>query len=327
MGRAIVDRSRRGSHLVQVSKLVRDFRRERPSVVVAWGHEICVTTFVATAIAGVPHIVFCIRTVNPTYGWTSQSFAALLLAAHRRVTGAVDRIIVNSTLLREDHARWVGIDPAGIAVCANGIDVEARSPGDLAATRSRIRGELGIADDAVVISNVGRFSPEKGQLSLVEANRALTKAAGRPVVLLLCGDGPTLPDARARVQAEGMTNVIFTGRTDAVQHVLTASDIFVMPSDFEGMPNAMMEAMAEGLPCVSTTSSGIRDIARDGIEALYYEPGDMPLLVEHLQTLVENPGRARTLGAAAAARIREFSVPRFVECFERILDELPTFSS
>ena len=75
MGRAVVNRNRRGWQLVQVSKLVDDFEAERPQIVVGWGHEICVTTFVAAALARVPHIVFCIRTVSPDHGWTDDEFS------------------------------------------------------------------------------------------------------------------------------------------------------------------------------------------------------------------------------------------------------------
>jgi glycosyltransferase involved in cell wall biosynthesis len=323
VGRAIVNRSRRGSHLVQVAKLVRDIRAENPEIVVAWGHEMCVTTFLAAAIARVPHIVFCVRTFNPTYGWAEPQFGRLLLEAHRRMAPNVSRVIVNSTLLRDDYVDWAGIEPARIAVCANGLQVDERASTDTMAARMRTRAALGIADDAIVISNVGRFSPEKGQRTLIDANRRLVDhGITRRVVWVLCGDGPTLADVKAAAGAMRMDNVVFTGRSTAVRDILAASDIFVMPSDFEGMPNAMMEAMAAGLPCVSTSCSGARDIARDGLEALYYNVGDTATLVSHLCELIEHPDRARALGTAARARIEQFDVSRFVKCFEAVLADL-----
>ncbi len=323
-GGSVLSRSRRASHLVQIYKLVRDIQAERPAVVVGWGHEICVVSFIAAAIARVPTIVFCIRTVNPDFGWTDPGFAALLQAAHQRMTPLVSKVVVNSTFLRDDHVRWVGMHSGQIEVCANGITVETQAPPDVAATRVRLRAQYGIADTVVVITNVGRFSNEKGQASLVDTNQRLLDAGAPAHVWLLCGDGPTLAGVRDAASRKGMTNMVFPGRTLAVSDVLAASDIFVMPSDFEGLPNALMEAMAHSLPCVSTGRSGARDVARDGIEALYYEPGDTAQLAQHLLALMRDPARARALGVAAAARVREFSVSRFVDRFDAILDGLPS---
>ncbi len=321
-GRLVGHPSYRSAQIVQAYKLVRDFQHERPRVVVGWGHEMCATTFVAAAIAQVPHIVFCIRTVNPTYyTWLPEPYRHMLRRAHRGMLPMVSVVAVNSTLLRDDHAEWVGMNPGDIQVCANGIEIPPMVPDELARTRARVRAEFGISDGTTVITNVGRFSSEKGQRSLVEANRLIqTRGTAPRFVWLLCGDGSTLPDIRNTAEALGMTNMIFPGRTDAVRDILCASDIFVMPSDFEGMPNAMMEAMAIGLPCVSTNRSGALDVARDGREALYYEPRDAVQLSQHLLRFMHNPDDARAFGAAAAARIREFSVGRLVKCFDDVLD-------
>jgi glycosyltransferase involved in cell wall biosynthesis len=320
-GRLVLDRSRRGSHLVQIAKLVRDFQIERPYAAVAWGHEISVVTFVAAAIAHVPLVAFCIRTTNPGFGWTDERFGHLLQQAHRRMSPRVDRIVVNSRLLQQDHAAWIGIDVGAIAVCPNGIDIHVPPPAERASARCDVRRRYAIGDDDVVVVTVGRFSPEKGQLSMIDAIAALSDRSAPRVVWLMCGDGPTMGAAESAVKARGLGNVIFAGRISNVQETLAASDIFVMPSDFEGMPNAMMEAMAMGLPCVSTNRSGIRDVAVDGSEALYYEPRDAAMLATHVQSLVADREHARAIGAAAARRIREYGVDRFVRCFESALME------
>lgn len=318
-GRMVTNINFRSSQVIQIYKLIRDFEIDRPAVAVGWGHEMSVTTFIAAAFARVPRIVFCIRTVNPTYGWVPGFWGTMLLRAHRRMLPSVSLVAVNSTLLRDDHAAWVGMPAADIAVCANGIDIQVPPPAEAAAVRARKRQELGIADDVTVITNVGRFSGEKGQHSLVHANRLLL-ARGIPqkFVWVLCGDGPTFEEVKAL--AAGMPNMLFLGRTTAVRDVLCASDLFVMPSDFEGMPNAMLEAMASGLPCVSTRRSGALDVARDGIEALYYDARDAVALASHLLRLLEDPALARRMGEAAAARVREFPISRFVHTFEAALD-------
>jgi glycosyltransferase involved in cell wall biosynthesis len=323
-GRLVTNPNYRSSQLVQMYMLAHDFRHERPEIVVGWGHEMCASTFVAAAVARVPYVVFCVRTLNPTNGWVPAWLATMLLHAHRAMLPQVARVVVNSTLLQADHAHWVGMNPADIAVCPNGIDSPPVVAAAASSARARVRAAHGIADEAIVIINVGRFSAEKGQRSLVEANRLLLadRPASRPFVWLLWGDGLTLPDVRGAAEALGMTNMIFVGRTSAVRDMLCASDIFVMPSDFEGMPNAMMEAMTCGLPCVSTNRSGALDVARDGREALYYSPADSVQLAAHLRFLMADPAEASAMGARALARIHEFSVPRFVDAFEAVLEEI-----
>jgi glycosyltransferase involved in cell wall biosynthesis len=320
VGRLICYPGTRSSQIVQVAKLVKDLRAARPGIVVGWGHEISMITFVAAAIARVPHVVFCIRTFNPSFGWTSPWMGRLLHAAHRRMLPYVSAVVVNSTPLRRDYAKWAGVDEGRISVCPNGIDAAVFSLAEADTARRRIRERYGVSPEALLIIHVGRFSAEKGQMSLMQANVELLKRySERHVAWLLCGDGPTMSDVRQYAVAHGFENVVFAGRVDDVRDCLLAADIFVMPSDFEGMPNAMMEAMAQGLPAVSTDRSGSVDIARDGVEALYYAPGDVARLVAHLATLLDQPGQRRQLGLRAQQRMREFSVSRAVEIFDGTL--------
>jgi glycosyltransferase involved in cell wall biosynthesis len=319
IGRQVMNRNRRGYELVQVAKLVRDLQAERPTVVVGWGHEICVTTYLAAAIARVPHVVFCIRTFNPAVGWVNPERARLLRDAHRWMASRVSAVVVNSTVLRDDYVQWLAAAGLKVAVCANGVDLRLPPVAAMAADRARVRASLGVGDNEVVVTNVSRFSGEKGQSLLVRGNALLPSTTRSRVTWLLCGDGPTLDAVQDLARGLGADNVKFLGRTTRVVEVLAASDIFVMPSDYEGMPNAMMEAMAAGLPCISTTRSGIRDVARDGIEALYVDPGDAHALAAKLQWLVEHPAEAAVIGRAAVARVASFSVERFVTCFEDVL--------
>lgn len=323
LGRLVTDYNRRSSQLLQIYKFLRDIQAERPEVVVGWGHEMCVTAFVAAALARVPHVIFCIRTVNPTNYLGDHPLPKLLLCAHRRMLPMVSKVVVNSTLLHADYAAWVGMPAEQIAICTNGIDCAPLSSEEAATVRRRVRAEHAISDDTVVIVSVGRFSPEKAHATIVETNRLLLARGTAPdFVWLLCGDGPTMSRIKDAVERLGMTNIRFLGRTERVQDVLTAADVFVMASDFEGMPNAMMEAMAIGLPCVSTNRTGALDVARPNREALYCEPRDALGLAQHLERLLQQPAARLALGRAAAARIREFSVDRLVNRFEAILDDV-----
>lgn len=320
-GRMIGSLSPRGSHLVQIRKLAVDFESAQPDVVVGWGHEICILTFAAAAFARVPKVIFNIRTLNPSFGWTGAQNAALLQAAHRRTAPVASQVVVNSTVLQRDYAEWAGIDPASIAVCANGIQVREADAAEIARQRATVRSSCGIASDAIVVCNVGRFSPEKGQRSMIEAAQ-ISLQNKLPLVWLLAGDGVLLDEMKRYAADSGVSNIVFAGRVSDVNSLLAASDIFVMPSDYEGMPNAMMEAMAAGLPCVSTRLSGARDVAREGIEADYYDARDARALADRVFALATDPQRATAMGRAAATRIREFDVPRLVGTFESIVDRV-----
>lgn len=315
VGGLIASRHYRAAHSVQLAKLSRDIATLQPAVVVGWGHEIAVNSFVAAALRRVPRIVFCIRTVQPGR-WANEQFAHQLQFAHSRMAGRTAAVIVNSELLKRDYASWSALSSDRISVCANAVVKPATSG---AGARVEIRRRFGIAPDAVLLINVGRFSPEKGQMSLLDAAERLRNAGAPPFEWLLCGDGPTLAGVQAEVKRRRLDGFHFTGRTRAVGDLLAASDIFVMPSDFEGMPNAMLEAMTFGLPCVSTNQSGVTDIARDGIEALFYSPGDTAALSNHLLGLMRSSVRASAIGAAGASRVAECTLETSVGCFDAVL--------
>lgn len=313
----------RSLQLIQIHKLRRDIRQSRPDVVVGWGHEIAMLTFVAAALERVPHIVFCIRTLNPSHGWTTRWMGDLLRKAHRAMFPLLSGVIVNSALVRADYSSWLEVSDAKTKVCPNGIDLPARDLEQWARRRAEVRDAHGIREDTIAISHVGRFSAEKGHATILKANEwLLANPPSRRFVWLLAGDGALLPEIEAQASTAGMDNIRFLGRSDAVEDVLCAADIFVMPSDFEGMPNAMMEAMGVGLPCVSSRLSGARDIARENIEALYCEARDPTGLAEHLAYLIDRPQERQRLGEAAQRRMHEFTVSRMTSTFDDILESL-----
>ncbi len=318
VGRWTLNASYRSLQVIQIYKLWRDFEYLRPDIVVGWGHEVAMLTFVAASIARVPRIVFCIRTFNPSFGWTT--IGPLLFKAHKKMIPHLDEIIVNSTPLRKDYAAWQGIPEESIRVCSNGIEPHPLSDEERSAHRREIRARFDIPDEAVVVAHMGRFSEEKGQLILAKAlKKVIEQHPEKAIYCILCGDGPTQKYVQNFVEFHGMPTILFAGRVDNIYAYLCAADIFVMPSDFEGMPNAMMEAMSYGLPSVSTNRTGALDVAREGQEALYVEVGSVKQLADKLSYLVERPDERRRLGDNARERLKEFSVTKMIDCFNNHL--------
>ena len=321
MGELIMSPSLRSLRVLQIYKMVRDFEAIRPDVVVGWGHEIAMLSFVAASIARVPKIVFCIRTFNPSHGWTE--IGPLLHKAHKNMLPYLGGIIVNSSVSQQDYARWLSIPTDMIRVCPNGITPRPTSQDDKLRYFTQVRSRHSIPDNAVVVIHVGRLSKEKGQMLLVRAYRRLVaRYPEDKVYCLLCGEGPTRSKVQDYIDHHQLSNVLLVGQIYNIESYLCASDIFVMSSDFEGMPNAMMEAMAYGLACISTNRSGALDIARDNLEALYIDVGSVDQLVSKICYLVEKPAERRRIGINAKERLKEFSVSNMITTINRHLEEI-----
>lgn len=138
--------------------------------------------------------------------------------------------------------------PEDIRLIYNAIDYDRFrfSP----AARERIRGELGIGGNEIVLGHVGRFSREKNHSFLLRTF-AQYRAERPDARLLMVGDGPLMADARRRAGALSIEpSVIFAGRRDNIEEYYAAMDIFLLPSRFEGLSIALLEAQASGLPCL-----------------------------------------------------------------------------
>lgn len=321
-GNRVLNPGTRSSHLMQVYKLTRDIKAEQPDIVVGWGHEIAMLTFVAAAFARVPKIDFCIRTFNPFY-YGRKRMHHLITKAHKNMLPFVDGILVNSTALQQDYAMWVEMRKDSIFVCHNGIPQRSIGERERLIFRQKTRKALAIPDDSIVIINVGRLSKEKGQMLLIRAFEQLyARFPERGLFCLLCGDGEMEGEIRQYIDAHKVHNIVLTGSIENVDEYLAASDIFVMPSEIEGMPNAMMEAMSLGLPCISTDRSGIADIARNGVEALYVNTGSAEQMLKKLSRLIQNKDERERLGMSAKERLKEFSVEKMVSVFNKHLEQL-----
>jgi colanic acid/amylovoran biosynthesis glycosyltransferase len=152
---------------------------------------------------------------------------------------------------------------------------------------------------------VGRLTPAKGQRILIEACRQLTDA-GRNVSLIFVGTGPDEADLKAASHAYGLDHrIMFTGalNQDEVQKRYAQADVFVLPSFAEGIPVVLMEAMACGVPCVTTQITGIPELIRDGQDGLLVMPSDVDELVNAITRLIDDPELRARLSRAGRERV------------------------
>ncbi len=131
-----------------------------------------------------------------------------------------------------------------------------------------------------------------------------------------------MQEARTWVEANGLTDrVVFAGWVDGDEKLsaLSRADIFVLPSHTEGLPNAMLEAMAAGLPVVASRVGGVPEIVHERVTGYLADPGDEGSMTESLARLIEHPDLRAEMGAAARRHVeRHYSVDRLPEMLERL---------
>jgi glycosyltransferase involved in cell wall biosynthesis/Ser/Thr protein kinase RdoA (MazF antagonist) len=225
-------------------------------------------------------------------------------AAHRLMYRAsarvIDGIIAVSDETETAFRNAVGYDGDKVHVVANAADMKRFGA---AQDRNAIRAELGLTPDAHLMTMVGTFKRQKGHAVLLAALRSVLAECPQLHVLLV-GDGELFPEMRRRAQDDGLTSQVhFLGTRRDVEVLLGASDSFVLPSLWEGLSVALVEAMAAGLPVIATAVSGTRQVMVDGETGWLVPPDDPTALSGAIRALLANPGAARALGAAGRRRV------------------------
>lgn len=194
------------------------------------------------------------------------------------------------------------INSDDITVICNSVDVRRYQQ---SVDRIEIRTKLGLPPDACIVSVIATFKRQKGHRYLIEAAAPVVKAYPN-VHILFVGDGELREVLQEQVSAADMTEHIhFLGFRQDIPDLLAASDYFVLPSLWEGLPMALIEAMAAGLPVVATDVSGSRQVVVNGETGLLVAPGDAQALANALQQLLSQPQRARAMGLAAQRRVTD----------------------
>ncbi|HTN83937.1 MAG TPA: glycosyltransferase [Sorangium sp.] len=202
------------------------------------------------------------------------------------------------------------VDPPKLHVVANGIDLSRFAPDP--AARARVRAELAIPQDAWVVGSVGRLSPVKNHALLVRAAAMSLPRSGR---LLLVGDGPERGRLVALARELGLSErVVFAGERHDIPALLAALDVFALPSLSEGLPLALLEAMAAALPAVATDVGGVATALVDGETGFLVPSGKVAALAARLSDLRADPGRAAQMGRRGRAiALRRYSAARMAE--------------
>lgn len=211
-----------------------------------------------------------------------------------------DAYIVLSNFIKKELINE-GFDEKKIHIIPNGVDIKKFYP-----EKIKKYGKTKI------ITFVGRLTHEKGLFYLL---KALKKIKFSGFELFLLGEGPLEKDLKEFVKKIGLEEKVkFWGYQQDVFEFLQMSDLFVLPSISEGMSNALLEAMACGLPIVATEVSGSADLIEDGMNGFLVKPGDIKGLAKAIENILKDEKMAKMMGEANRQKIVEnYSIDKIVD--------------
>ena len=216
--------------------------------------------------------------------------------------------------------RWGTVKRSKLTTVLNGIDTEIYED---KSSRSEIRALFSIPPTARVVGSVGRLVDVKRQDLLIRAVAELGSGY-EDVHLLLVGDGAERPSLEELTRSLGLTSRIhFAGFQQAPQRYYAAMDAFASSSRIEGLPLAVLESWAAGLPVVSTAVGGVPKLVKHGETGLLVPFDDVPALRDALRTVLSDPAKARSMAEAGQRLVREqYSLERMATEYERHYESL-----
>jgi len=246
---------------------------------------------------------------------------------HRRIINKflarfTDKVVAVSETVKKDILKYDGLAEDKIMVIYNGIDLNSFSD----ANRNLMRSKLGISSEAIVVGTVGRLTLQKGQKYLIDAVSTLREKFPQ-IVLLFVGDGPLRDELGNHIKTLGIDmNVIFLGTRRDIPQILSAMDIFVLPSLWEGLPSALIEAMASGKPIIATDIPPIKEIVNSEKVGILVPPKNSTAIADSIEFLLHDKSIAENISNTAKEKVFsifniETTAKHYTDLFKNVLRE------
>ena len=274
---------------------------ERPDILHAWLFAANASARLLAGRAPRPRVIVSERCVDTwKSGWQ--------LWIDRRQISRTARLVGNSQAVA-DFYRQVGFPGEKLVVIPNGVEI----PEPATADRDERLREFDIPPGSRVVGYVGRLAPQKRLADLIWSMQLLRQLTDR-VYFLIVGDGPERESLARLARHMGCDHLVrFAGHRDDTAQLVGLFNVFWLASEFEGMSNSVMEAMAAGVPVVATDIPPNRELVMDGQTGHLVKVGDSVGFAQFADRLLADPEQARRMGDAARSRMRdEFSIDKMV---------------
>jgi glycosyltransferase involved in cell wall biosynthesis len=217
------------------------------------------------------------------------------------VNVGVASVLVSVSNKALEQAEAAGVRRERMLVIQNGIV----PPQADASVVDPTRAELGLRSPDLFLLSVGRLVYQKGHEFLIDAMPSILQRYPTAKAVI-CGDGNRLQSLTAQIRQLGLADsVLLLGNRPDIQRYLNSADIFVLPSRWEGLPVALLEAMGMGLPVVATRVEGVEEVIQDGKQGLLVPPEDSAALAAASLELMGAPETRSQMGTAARRRVEE----------------------
>ncbi len=299
----VVLRKRMPADPIRLLELVCLLRRERVDILHAFLTPQIVWGYVAARLAAVPVFIPSVRN-------TELDEPAWWAPILKYVLGRSPVIHVNAEATVRYLKQQGLADPERAEVIPNGIDISRFGPH---IPRGKYRRRLGLDDNALLVGTVGRLVPQKNITLFLHMAREVTERGGL-VHFVIAGDGPLREELKRQAGNLGIGEYVhFVGEIGDVPSLMTDLDIFVLSSDWEGMPNVVAEAMAAQVPVVATAVGGTPELVQDGRTGLLVHPRRLADLTNAVLELLGDEKRRAQIASEGRSRIEQnFTVERMV---------------
>lgn len=323
-GKLICLHKRSGNDLRAVRRLAAIIRDNDVDLVHAQGWATYIEGLLAAKIFSRKHCPFVFAFHGKTIADVKNGIPWRRRTAQRIAGGFTDAIIAPSRQMAEDYTRTMGVAQGRVQIIYNGIDLACYGH-----HHEQARQQLGIAADEFVVGFVGRLDPVKNLNILCRAfHKALqgARSAGssRPFRLIIVGDGAESGNLKQLARELDLTEKIhFLGMRNDVSFCLSAMDVYVQPSFYEGHSNTILEAMAAGLPVVSTSVGGTPEIIEHGHSGLLFQPDDLEGIAGAIFTLWQDEKKRQVLAEAGKETVKQrFSAETMVRAYADLFGRL-----
>lgn len=313
--------SRQLPNPIALLRLTRWLKARSPDIVQTWMYHADLVGGLAAKFGCNAPVIWGIRHTNLEAGKNKRSTLLTARICARLSNVVPARIVAVSETTAIEHVQ-IGYAANRMVVIPNGFDSDMFRPDPEAKTR--VRRELGLPDNALLIGLVARFDAQKDHETFIQAAAQVAKRRN-DLFFMMCGDEITWQNPRlaAWINSTGITNrFLLLGQRDDMQHVAASLDVAVSSSCGEGLPNSIGEAMSCGVPCVVTDVGGSSALVGDtGIVVPARNVTQLAGSIEKLLALRDD--QRRTMGLSARERIEtQYGLARMANCYQDLYEKM-----